>query len=335
MIDILNLQENKVTTDLLAYPMVIMSEKSGDGKTDSLNRILTSMSPKGKKPLFLMFEDRYQHIPNIMAIRIHNMAELEQVKAQLKNPKAKELYSCLVIDTVDKVDSMLEKYVATNRQVEITGDLQFGKGNKCIKNALWFIDELRNDGWKVNFCCQSLKNENILTHVVTYEPSLNKETWKKVSHDAYLIGMLTKDPKSDERFITFKATQSYVSLKDSLGMPDKVKVSEFKDVIDKVIHSIKGATFTDEDTINGNKVEEVDFKSVIDRGNLLGGLLAQKGKKEMDEAFNILRTHIGIKDEKTNEPMMFSDLVESQKDLAQVIVLKLEDLCKKHGIVIP
>lgn len=332
MIDIFSVQPNKVTTDLLAYPMVIMSEQSGDGKTDSLNRILTQMSPEGKKPLFLMFEDRYQHIPNIMAMRIHNMSELEQVKGQLKSPKAKEMFSCLVIDTVDKVDSMLEKYVASNREVEITGDLQFGKGNKCIKNALWFIDELRNDGWKVNFTCQSLKNENIITHITTYEPSLNKETWKKISHDAYLIGMLAKDPKSEERLITFKKSQTYPILKDSLGMPNTVKVSEFKNAIDKAIHSIEGAEFTTEDTINtGSTTDNISFEDIIAQGNKLGEVLFNAGK--MEEAFNILRTNIGIKDEKTNEPKMFSDLLPSQKDLAQVVVTKLETVCKKYKLI--
>lgn len=329
MVDIFNLQPNKVSTNLLAYPMVLMSEQSGDGKTDSLNRILNALSDGNKKPLFIEFEDRYQHIPNIMAIRIHNMSELEQLKGQLKSPQSKEMFSCLVIDTIDKVDAMLEKYIANNREVEITGDLQFGKGNKCIKNALWFIDEFRNDGWKVNFLCQCIKNENIITHVTTYEPTLNKETWKKISHDAYLIGMLTKDPKSEERLITFKKSQSYPVLKDSLGMPNVVKVSEFKDVLDKTIHSIDGAVFTEEDTINGVK-DEVKFEDVITRGNELGKILFDNGK--MEEAFNILRTNIGVKDEKTNEPKMFSDLLPAQKDLAQVVVMKLEDICKKYKL---
>ena len=338
MLDIFNIKENKVSTDLLAYPMVLMSENSGDGKTHSMKMILDSLSDgTNKKPLFIEFEDRYQHIPGIMVARIHNMTELEILKGQLKNPKAHDLYSCLVLDTADKLDAMLEKYVATNREVEITGDLQFGKGNKCIKNALWFIDEMRNEGWKVNFLCQSIKNENIITHTVTYEPKLNKETWAKISHDAYLIGMLTVDPKSKsgDRIITFKKDSKYPVLKDSIGMPNTVKVSEFKDVMDKAVHNIKGAEFTDEDTINQVQNDTVEFKDVINKGNQLGGLLSQHSKGALDEAMNILRTNIGIKDEKTKEPMMFSDLVESQRDLANVVVIKLEELCKKYGIDIP
>ena len=79
-----------------------------------------------KKPLFIMLEDRYQMIPNIMAVRVRSIPELMSLIAKLKTPKAKELYSCIVIDTIDKLDSMLENYVATSKEVEITAELGFG-----------------------------------------------------------------------------------------------------------------------------------------------------------------------------------------------------------------
>ena len=78
----------------------------------TMNNILTQLADGDKKPLFIMLEDRYQHIPGIKAIRVRNMGELNTVKSQLMNPKAKELFSCIVFDTVDKLDSMIEKYVA-------------------------------------------------------------------------------------------------------------------------------------------------------------------------------------------------------------------------------
>lgn len=330
MIDIFNVKENKITTNLLSYPIVLLSESTGDGKTYTMLKMLESISPEGKKPLFLMFEDRYQHIPNIKVVRIHNIPELEQVKNQLKTPKAKELYSCVVFDTADKLDSMMEKYIAVNKEVEITGDLNFGKGNKYIKNKLFIIDELRNDGWSVQFCGQSIKSTNIVTQETTFEPALNKETWKKLSHDAYLIGMLTVEGKNKERYITFEKSSKYPSLKDSLGMPRKIKVSDFKDELNKAIHSIKGADFTDEDTINNSIVEEFTFEQLKEKGNNLGAILADNGK--LEEVFNILRTNIGIADEKTNQPKMFNDLLPTQRDLAELVIIKLEELCSKYNI---
>lgn len=327
--NILDIKPNKVTTNLISYPVVLMSEASGDGKTDSLKRMLESLSEDGKKPLFLEYEDRYQHIPGIMAVRIHNMGEQTQVLAQLKSPKAHELYSCLVIDTPDQLDSMVEKYIADSKEVEITQDEGFGKGNKRIKNKLWFINELRNDGWKVNFCMQTIKNENITTHEVKYEHALNKETWKKISQDAYLIGMLTKDPKSNDRFITFKKTSKYPLLKDSLGMPDRINVKDFKKELEKAIRNIPGAEFTTEDTISV-KQKEVKFEDVVAEGNRLGSLIFDSGK--LEEAYNIFRTNIGIADEKTNTPKMLDSLLPTQIDLAMVVVAKMKELCDKYKI---
>lgn len=333
MIDIFNLEENKVSKDLTAYPIVLMSEKSGDGKTFTFDKILKDLLPNGdkRKPLFIMLEDRYQHIPNIMAVRIHDIPELLTLKAQLLNPKAKEYYSCIVIDTADKLDTMMEKYVADSKEVEITGELQFGKGNKYIKNKLYIIDELRNNGWTVHFTCQCAENTNIITQKTTFAPKLNKETWAKISQDAYLIGMLKKDTKSDERLLTFVKNETYPELKDSLNMPKLVKASEFSKVMESSILGIKGATFTDENTISKEIIQEVTFEEVIEKGNNLGKMLFDAGKHE--ETLNILRTNIGVKNPDTKEPKMFSDILPNQIDLAKVVVIALEELANKYKLI--
>lgn len=326
MINIFDLQENKVTTNLSGYSMVWMAP-TGEGKTDSLNRVLRSLSDGKKKPLFIMLEDRYQHIPNIVPARVRTIPELESIKNQLKSPKAKELYSCIVIDTVDKLDVMIENYISSAKEVEITGELKFGAGNKYIKNKLFFIDDLRNAGWTVHFLMQAYKNTNIVTQETTYDIKINKETWAKVSHDAYLIGMLTKDQKSNERLLTFKKNSMYPQLKDSIGMPDVVKVSEFKSVLEKAILSIEGATFTDDDTITYIAQEE-NFEDIKNRGLELGGLLANNG--HLDEAMNVLKTNIGQDDQ--GNAKMFDSLLPIQIDLAKLVVIKLEELVNKHGL---
>ncbi len=329
MQNIFELQENKVTTNLNGYSMVILGE-TGEGKTYSLNTVLKSLSDGKKKPLFIMLEDRYQHIAGIVPLRVHNIPELLTYVAQLKTPKAKELYSCIVIDTADKLDTMIEKYVAQAKEVEISGELKFGAGNKYIKSRLFFIDELRNDGWTVHFTAQSYKNTNIVTQETTYDVKLNKETWAKISHDAYLIGIIGKDPSNPkERLLTFKKSSTYPLLKDSVGMPDVVKVSDFKNTLEKSILNIEGAEFTSENTIS-QVVEEVDFHTLKERGMALGQILATKGY--LEEAMNVLKVNLGYKDEKNTQPKMFDDLLPSQSELTQVVVLELEKLMNKYGL---
>lgn len=328
MPSIFDLQENKVTTNLNAYPMIFMGE-TGIGKTFTMDKILRSLSDGKKRPLFIMTESRFQHIPGIMAIRVNNIPELEAIKNQLKSPKAKELYSCVVIDTVDSLDVMVENYIATAKEVEITGELKFGAGNKYIKSRLFFIDELRNAGWTVHFAIQSYKNVNIMTQETTYDHKLNKESWAKISQGAYLIGYVNKDLKSEERLITFKKTPSYHLLKDSVGMPDVLKASEFKQNLEKAILNIPGADFTTENTINPVIVDSENFEAIKERGNELGGILFNAGK--LDEATNVLKTNIGVNED--GSPKTFDSLLESQKDLAKLVVMKLEELVAKYNLV--
>lgn len=325
-LNIFDIEENKVTTNLNQYGIVLMSE-TGDGKTTTMNTILTELAEGIKKPLFIMFEDRYQHIPGIKAIRIRTMGDLNTVKSQLMNPKAKEMFSCIVFDTVDKLDSLVEKYVADAKEVQISGDLGFGKGNKYIKSTIQFITELRNNGWTTHFIAQAYKNEDITTKTVTYNVKTNKEIWSLVAHDAYLIGFLSVNAKG-ERTISFKKTKEYPQLKDSIGMPNSVKPQEFKKVFLDSITKMAGGMLTDEDTINFEIKDDRDFEAIKQRGMDLGSELASNGY--LSEAMFILAQNLGT-DEGGN-PKMFDSLIPAQIDLAEVVVQKLEGLKLEKGI---
>ena len=116
--NLLDLTPNKVSKDYSGYPVVFLGE-TGDGKTDSINRFLTSVAPKGKVPLFIALEDATMIVPNIKAVRVHDESELLQVYGQLKNPQLKDIYSCVVIDTADKFEQMNKSYIQNKKGVDI------------------------------------------------------------------------------------------------------------------------------------------------------------------------------------------------------------------------
>lgn len=326
MQSIFDIQENKVTTNLNQYPMVLMST-TGDGKTTTMKNITESLADEGKKPLFVMFENRYQHIPGIMAIRVHNMGELNTIKSQLLMPQAKEKFSCVIFDTVDRMDSMIEKYVADQKSVQITGDLGFGKGNKYIKSTSQFILELKNAGWTTHFITQCFENKDITTGEVTFEPKVNKEIWSIISQDAYLIGHLMVKPKGD-RVITFKKTNQKPKLKDSIGMPNEVPVNKFKETLLKSIEKMAGGMLTEEDTISVEVKDTRDFETIKNRGLELGNELANAGF--LNEAMFILAQSLGTDEE--GKPKMFDSLIPAQIDIAEVVVQKLEELKAQKGL---
>jgi len=335
-VNIFDIEENKVTLNQLDYPIVILSELTGDGKSWNMNEYLTSISPEGKKPLFLMFEDRHHLIPNIKALRIRSIADLESVKSQLKNPKAKQIYSCVVIDTADKYGEMIEKYISDTKEVEITGDIGFGKGRQYIKNKLYILDELKNMGWKVNFLVQMEEVKDIINNVSSFKPKLQKDLWAKISHEAYQIGVISPDVKNkpdgkdNKWWITFNKSQRHPLLKDSIGLPTKINVKDLKNVMDSTLKAMGGVTLVNEDVINVEVKEDFTFEQVVARGQELGNKLANAGK--LEEALNILRKNLGMVDEDTKAPATFDSLVPSQMDLAKLVVVQLEELCETHKI---
>lgn len=328
MINLLNLEPNKVSTDLTQYPMVWMGE-TGDGKTYSLNKFLTEISPEGKKPLFLMFEDRHKKIPGIMAQRIHTVSDLLSVVNQFKNPKVKEMFSCVVFDTVDKFEEMASRYTAANKEVEIIEDLNFGKGKRYLNGIMGITTELRNLGVTVHFIAQAYTNTDIMTKETTVQTKLKDVTKAQIFHEAFLVGLIKREsPNSDERIITFKKNDTFKELKDSFNLPEIIKISDLKAEIEKSFEGIDSDFLTNEKTIS-EVTENETFEHVKQRGLELGSLLAENG--HLDEATNILKTNIGVNDDGT--PKMFDSLLESQIDLAKVVVIKLEELVQKHQLV--
>lgn len=326
-INIFNLEENKVTTNLNQYPMILMS-LSGDGKTTTMNTILRQIAEEGKTPLFLMFEDRYQHIPGIMAVRIHNMGELQAVVQQLLTPQGKEKFSSIVVDTLDKCDDMISQYVATNKSVEIVGDIGFGKGNQYVKSAGSFINSLKNYGYCVHYVVQADRVVNFATGKTEITPKVNKELWKTAYTDAYLCGFLQVDPLKGTRTITFKKTMETPLLKDSIGMPDKVEINNFDKTLLASIEKMAGGKLTSEDTIVSKKEDKRDFAKLKQEAKDLGGKLYGKGLGA--DCQLVMNQVLGMNED--GSPRAFDSIIEAQIDLMEVLVLKLQELCKTKGI---
>lgn len=328
MINLLNLEANKVSTDLTQYPMVWMGE-TGDGKTYSMNKFLTEISPEGKSPLFLMFEDRDRLIQGMMSQRIRKVSELVSIVGQFRNPQVREKFSCVVIDTVDKLESMISRHVATSKEVEIVEDIGFGKGKRYINSGLGLVEELRNLGVTVHFIAQAYSNTDIMTKKTTVQTKLKDVTKAQIFHDAFLVGLIKKESEnSEERILTFQKSDTYLELKDSFGLPPVVKFSELKNEIEKTFDKFDKDDLIEEKTIVEFK-DEMTFNQVKEKGQQLGGLLAEHGY--LEEATNILKTTIGTHDD--GSVKMFDSLLETQQDLAEVVVLKLEELVQKHNLI--
>lgn len=112
-IDLLNIQPNKVSRDLSGYITYIYGQ-GGAGKT--------TFGAACKKPLLLAFELGFKTIPGIRAQPIQTWGEVKQVLRDLKRPEVKEVYSTVVVDTVDIAAQLCEKYLCNQLNIESIGD---------------------------------------------------------------------------------------------------------------------------------------------------------------------------------------------------------------------
>lgn len=91
-IDIFNIKPHQVSRNLCGYSVFFYGEpKSGK----------TSTAAKFEKNLLLAFEKGFSTISGVMAQPINNWAEFRKVLRQLKDPKAKEMFYTITIDTVN------------------------------------------------------------------------------------------------------------------------------------------------------------------------------------------------------------------------------------------
>ena len=112
-IDLLAIQPHKVSRDLSGYITYIYGP-GGAGKT--------TFGASCKKPLLLAFELGYKALPGVMAQPIQSWGEVKQVLRDLKRPEVKEVYSTIVVDTVDIASQLCEKYMCNQLGIENIGD---------------------------------------------------------------------------------------------------------------------------------------------------------------------------------------------------------------------
>lgn len=323
--NLLDLTPNKVSVDLTQYSTVLMGD-TGVGKTTTLMKFLKELVPD-KEPFFLEFEDRFQNIPGIMAVKIDTMSDFKSVIGQLRNPALKEKFSCIVIDTLDKYEEFCERYVLENRDAEILKDVgAYGEGSLRFKSALRNIGVIQSLGYTVHFIAQSSHSKDFDTKKESDALKLNKNTFSYCREAAFLVGYMYADAKG-ERFVTFKKSDKYPDLKDTFGLPEKINVKDLKSVWTKAVEDLGGDFTTKEKTID-KTVPVEDFEAIKAKGIELGGLLASNG--HLAEATAVLQKNLGLDD--NGNVKMFDTLRDTQLDLTKVIVMELEELIQKFDI---
>lgn len=294
-INLLNIEPIKASTDISSYTAFIYGIPK-IGKTTFIHNLY------GKKVLFIATEKRHKVLVGAHVQYISSWVEFLQILAQLRNPKLKELYDVVAIDTVENLYRMLEKYLLAKYNTTDFGQVEWGKDwidlKKDWSDNLQMIEKL---GYTPVFVSHAIQKTEKIPAAGMLRENVN-ETMN-----------LTKDKKSGEEFYEF--TKYVPDLKDKVMAP-----------INKMVDNILFMTLTADEHLQEHRVIHLRETLQWQAGSTFAGIApvipldADAYKKAINDAIDLLDPE-HLKSEKESvgldaEVLDFDTLMAEARNLA-------------------
>lgn len=341
MLDLLNITPHQVSRDLRGYSVFFYGEpKSGK----------TTIATKFPRHLLLAFEKGYNAIPGAMAQPVNTWGEFRKVLKQLKDPKVKEKFETIIIDTADIAYDLCEKYICQNVKradggfgVDSVADIPFGKGytlvakeyDECLRSIVQMdyglvlishaVDKTFKDEQGVEF-----------SQIV---PTLGNKPRNIVSRMCDIIGYSRGIQNQDGTTSTklfMRGTPRYVAGSRFKYTPDYIDftyselVKAIGDAIDKQMAEDGAEYFTSErNNLYKAVVKELDFDELIGTFNSIINSIMEKASDA--EFANFWQPRIvQITDKYLGKGMKVKDCSRDQVEALDLIVTDLQELVEKN-----
>lgn len=280
-LDLLAIEPNKVSTDLSGYITYIY----GEGKTGK-----TTMASKMKNALLLAFEPGYKAIPGIRAQDITSWAQVKQVQRQLRDPKVKEAYKSIVVDTVDIAAALCEKYVCSQAGVERLNDVPYGQGwTKVKKEFEETFRAIAQDGYALFFISHSkdkvfkAKDGTEYNQIVPSCPTTYNEIVKNMA-DIYAFAEKYLDEAGENRVrLNLRSPDNradtgcrfkYIVNTINFEYSDLVKALE--DAIETEAHMTNNASLFTDEKVKAVEVVNYDYDALMAEFQSIVSVLMEK-----------------------------------------------------------
>lgn len=120
----------------------------------------TTVACQFDKPLLMAFEVGYNLIDGIHAVPVTSWIEFKNYVKQLKKPEVREMYNTIIIDTVDIMWSLVEKFIKIQADVEDLTDMAFGKGYRKVRDEFQdVVNTLGQMGYTLIFISHAEKKD--------------------------------------------------------------------------------------------------------------------------------------------------------------------------------
>ena len=236
----------------------------------------TTTACKFEKPLLLAAEKGYAAISGAMALPINKWSEFKQVLKQLKDDKAHEMYENIILDTVDILYDLCEKYVCNLNGVDSVAQMPYGQG--YAQTAKEFDEALRSIpqmGYGLVMISHSQdktfkdENGNEYNQIV---PTLANRPRLIVDRMADIIGYahpVQEEDGTTHTILYMRGTPRFVAGSRFKYTPDYIDfsydnlVAAIADAIDKQAEEDGGKFVTDNPSKMYKQPEPLDFNELM------------------------------------------------------------------------
>lgn len=325
--DIFNLEGNVVSKDLSNYTSILYAPAKF-GKTS----FAVNMFPKH---LILGWEIGWKGIKGAKAVPMRKWSDCAKLTRQLKDERAKAMYDVLIIDTMDLMYEAALKHILAINGVDSINKIGFGQGYTQLDNLIRDqLLEWTRLGYSLFFISHSTNKEEEIEladgtkeTIERYVPTLNKRCFNLVNKfvdNIFFGNILLDEDRKEQRTLFTRETIYYKAGSRFRFLPDRLPLD-----VDAVNKAIEEALLKEDDS----EIEVEDIPMALEERAFdevkeeVTELVMNKFYPNdlMDEVNKIVEKSAGI-------GVKVNDMVESQVDLLEEILIKLQDRADELGL---
>ena len=328
MIDLMKLEPVQISRNLRGkYMLFYGNPKCGK----------TTLLTKFPKSLILEFETGTNALNNAYIQPIAKWTDAKAVLRELRKEEVKEKFYTIGVDTADVAWTLCEKYICQQHQVQNLGDISWGRGYALCKQEYEdFFREIAMLGYGIIFTSHSteknMKDEKGNDYV-SLAPALQSRPYDIVNKMVDIIGYIRAiknyDTGEQKTFLFLRGDDRFVAgsrfkyIEPRVEFTYEALSNAIYNAVDKQVEA-DGTGFASEEH-NAFYQTSVDrpFEEVRKEATeLWDELVVKTQSEEMAQKISFIVEKI------FGKKMKLSEIVESQKDLFELVVSEMRELHK-------
>jgi hypothetical protein len=323
-IDIFNIEPSVISRDLKGkYIAIYGREKVGK----------TTFGARLPRALFCNFEVGTNFLSGVKAQNISKWSDFKLVLRQLEQPKGREFFDTVVIDTVGQAYTLCEEFICAQAGVQKLGDIPYGAGYaSCKKEFEAALRKITMLGYGICCICHSEvkkeagPNDTVVEVVSPAMPSRAADVVNRlVDIIAYIDVSYDEQGNAVRNFITRRTPT--IMAGNRLPYLDPVIPFSYEGLVDAIGRAIDrqqqmdGAKVVDTATI---QVEaKLDYNELRSEALALWNKLVGEGENANEEMARRIQKRVEMI---FGRPMRLSEITEDQVDLYNLVVMDMRDL---------